>query len=407
MPAQPVPAPVEDAPAEPAAATAVVAKSSEIKALTGLRGIAALYVVLFHANGLFAFPTQIRPFLRHGYIAVDLFFILSGFVMAMTYGHMFKDGFSFGNFKRFLMLRLARIYPLYILVTLVTALMITTVLSETYHFADDVLRALPSNIAMTHVWGLAYSIVPQTWSISAEWAAYLLFPLGAALAMWGPRRYALLGAAAAFGLLIYIAYGPYWLTLANKFQGQINVVHSYAPGTLLRCLASFYLGLVAFRFRDQVPAQAAAILAPAALALLWFRSTDLSLVVTFTLLIMALSYDTGPVARLLQTRIIYWLGGISFALYLVHDLIQKIIFHSLPAWGIGTDLPSVVWLLISLALCLGVASLAHYGYERPSRRWSRKLINEVESRGLFTTGGLKRAVNYLRSLAVRPTTPAE
>jgi peptidoglycan/LPS O-acetylase OafA/YrhL len=399
--------PVSASIAEPVQDTAPAAKPSEVKALTGLRGIAALYVVLFHANGLFAFPAEIRPFIRHGYIAVDLFFILSGFVMAMTYGHMFKDGFSFSNFKRFLMLRLARIYPLYILVTLITALMITTVLSETYHFADDVMRALPSNIAMTHVWGLAYGIVPQAWSISAEWAAYLLFPLGAALARWAPRRYALLGAAAAFGLLIYIAYGPYWLTLAHKFQGQINVVHSYAPGTTLRCLASFYLGLVAFRFRDQVPARAAAVLAPVALGLLWFRSTDLSLVVTFTLLIMALSYDTGPIARVLQTRIIYWLGVISFALYLVHDLIQKIVFHSFPAWGIGTGIPGMAWLAISLALCLGVAALAHYGYEKPSRRWARNLIHRVETHEPLVKAKVMRAINYLRSMVIRPTTPAE
>lgn len=405
MQAQPVSAPA----AEPISdqTTAPVAKTSEIKALTGLRGIAALYVVLFHANGLVALPMQIRPFIRHGYIAVDLFFILSGFVMAMTYGHMFKDGFNFSNFKRFLMLRLARIYPLYILVTLVTALMITTVLSETYHFADDVLRALPYNISMTHVWGLAYSIVPPSWSISAEWAAYLLFPPGAWLAMCGQRRFALLGAVAAFGLLIYIAFGPYWLTLTHKFAGQINVVHSYAPGTTLRCLASFYLGLVAFRFRDLVPARAAAVMAPLALGLLWFRSTDLGLVVVFTLLIMALSYDTGAVARMLQTRIIYWLGVISFALYLVHDLVQKIVFHSFPAWGIGAGIPGLAWLAISLAMCLGIAALAHYGYEKPSRRWARNLISQVESRGLFTRAHLTRTVNYMRSLAVRPTTPAE
>ncbi len=388
-------------------ATAPVAKTSEIKALTGLRGIAALYVVLFHANGLVALPMQIRPFIRHGYIAVDLFFILSGFVMAMTYGHMFKDGFNLGNFKRFLMLRLARIYPLYILVTLVTALLITTVLSETYHFADDVLRALPYNISMTHVWGLAYSIVPPSWSISTEWAAYILFPLGVLLAMWGPRRYALLGAVAAFGLLIFIAFGPYWLTLAHNTKGQINVVHSYAPGTVLRCLTSFYLGLVAFRFRELIPARAALALAPLVIGLLCFRTTDLWLIPAFGLLIMALSHDTGVVARLLHNRVVYWLGVISFALYLVHDIIQKIIFHSFPAWGIGRGIPGLAWLAISLAACLGVAALAHYGYEKPSRRWARDLITKIEAYEPRVKAKVKHAFDYVLSLAIRPTTPAE
>ena len=96
----------------PAATLTPAPKSREIRALTGLRGIAALYVVFFHANGLHAFPSVVRPFVSHGYMAVDLFFILSGFVMAMTYGGLFENGFNFNNFKTFLLLRLARIYPL-------------------------------------------------------------------------------------------------------------------------------------------------------------------------------------------------------------------------------------------------------------------------------------------------------
>jgi peptidoglycan/LPS O-acetylase OafA/YrhL len=211
----------------PAATLPPAPKSREIRALTGLRGIAALYVVFFHANGLHAFPAAIRPFVSHGYIAVDLFFILSGFVMAMTYGGLFENGFSFAAFRKFLLLRLARIYPLYILMTVITAVMITTVLSGTYRFDDNVLRALPYNITMTHVWGLAYSIVPPSWSISTEWAAYLLFPVCVLVAMWLPRRYALLGVVAAFGILLSVAYGPQWMTHhAHRGIGKLDVVHS-------------------------------------------------------------------------------------------------------------------------------------------------------------------------------------
>jgi len=381
---------------------------TEIKSLTGLRGIAALYVVIFHLNGLFGFPMAIRPFIRHGYMAVDLFFILSGFVMAMTYGGLFRDGFNLKNFKSFLLLRLARIYPLYIVVTLITALMIGTVLHDTYHFADDVVRALPFNFAMIHAWGTAYSIVPPSWSISTEWAAYLLFPFGAFLAMWMPKRYALVAAAVAFALLVFIGFGPYWLTLSHHAVGKLDVVHSYAPGTTLRCLASFYIGLVAFRFKDLIPARASGVLAVLALGLLCLKATDLWLIVVFALLIMALSHDTGVTARLLQSRIAHWLGVISFALYLVHDLIQKIIFRSFPVWGVSEALPWPVWAALSLAVSIGLAAVAHYYFEKPSRRWARALIASFESRTpVFTRANLVRVTDYVRSVAARPQTPAE
>ncbi len=384
-------------------------KAREIRALTGLRGIAALYVVFFHANGLHAFPMAVRPFVSHGYMAVDLFFILSGFVMAMTYGGLFENGFDFGNFKKFLLLRLARIYPLYILMTVITAIMITTVLSDTYRFDDNVLRALPFNITMSHVWGLAYSIVPPSWSISTEWAAYLLFPVSILLALWLPRRYALLGIAAAFGILIAVAYGPQWMTHhPHKGIGRLDVVHSYAPGTTLRCLAGFYIGLVAFRFKDLVPARAAGLFLPLALFLLCYKSNDVWLVAVFAGLIMSLSHDEGVIARLLQNRVVYWLGLVSFALYLVHDLVQKIIFKSFPAWGVDLGLSKMTWVFVSVAISLGIAALAHYYYERPSRVWARNLIKTLENHTpIFSRANYIKLANYVRSVAVRPTTPAE
>ncbi len=359
--------------------TSASSPNGEIKALTGLRGIAALYVVFFHANGLHAFPALVRPFISHGYMAVDLFFILSGFVMAMTYGGLFENGFSLSNFKSFLLLRLARIYPLYILMTLITAVLITTVLSDTYRFDDSVLRALPANLTMTHVWGLAYSIVPPSWSISTEWAAYLLFPLSIIVAMWLPRRYALIGVAISFAMLFAVAFGPLWMTKTRHLPGQLNVVHSYAPGTTLRCLASFYIGLVAFRFRGWMPARASLLLLATALYLLCFTRTDLLLIPVFAALIMSLSHDEGPVARLLQGRVAYWLGVVSFALYLVHDLVQKILLKSFPAWGFDLGLSSMTWVVISIAASIGLAALAHYYYEKPSRRWARGLIQRLEA----------------------------
>ncbi len=378
----PAPSSVPDAVQSPSQPTAVpAAKPSEIKALTGLRGIAALYVVLFHANGHYLFPSTFRPFIRHGYMAVDLFFILSGFVMAMTYSSMFTDGFTIKNFKQFLLLRLARIYPLFALMTLLTAVLIGTVMTKV-STVPDLPRALFFNFAMIHVWGLSNSIVPPSWSISTEWLAYMLFPLGIWGALKVPRRWTMAGLAISFGVLAVIAYGPQWIAekpLAYR-HGPLDIVSSYAVGTSLRCLASFFIGLVAFRFRALMPSRASMVLLALAIILLCFKGSDLFLVAVFAGLIMALSHDEGYVARWLHTPWVYWLGLVSYALYLIHDLVQRIVFRMLPGWGLSGGISKEGWLLISLVVSIGLAALSHYAFEKPSRRWFRALLGKTETK---------------------------
>jgi peptidoglycan/LPS O-acetylase OafA/YrhL len=153
---------------------------------------------------------------------------------------------------------------------------------------------------------------------------------------------------------------------------------------------------------------AAGLFLPLALLLLCYKSNDVWLVAVFAGLIMSLSHDRGPIARLLKSRIIHWLGVVSFALYLVHDLVQKIIFKSLPAWGIDLGLSKMTWVFVSVAISLGIAALAHYYYEKPSRVWARNLITALESRTpVFSRATYAKVVSYVRSVTVRPTTPAE
>ena len=352
---------------------ASTAPKGEIRALTGLRGIAALYVVFFHANGQYRMPDLIRPFIRHGYMAVDLFFILSGFVMAMTYAGLFEKGFCFKSFKQFLLLRLARIYPLFALMTVLTAILIATVLSKTYSF-DHLGTALLFNFTLTHVWGFANSVVPPSWSISTEWAAYLLFPAGVFIGLRLPRRWSLLGLFVSFAVLAVIAYGPAWIaqTEMRHRHGPLDIASSYAIGTTLRCLASFYIGLVAYRFRDVIPARGAGVFFLLIIGLLCLKDTDLLLIPAFALLIMSLSTDEGWVARLLQNRVCYWLGIISYALYLIHDLVLRIVFKAIPAAGF--HYPMLTALIASIVISLALATLSHYGYEKPSRKIFRNMV---------------------------------
>src|SRR5258707_7540721 len=90
----------------------------EIRSLTGMRGVAALAVVLYHLDLGQDDTGLVQHIIHHGYLAVDLFFVLSGFIMALTYSHVFVERFNINKYWKFLNHRIARIYPLYIFSTL-------------------------------------------------------------------------------------------------------------------------------------------------------------------------------------------------------------------------------------------------------------------------------------------------
>src|SRR5271170_4129104 len=97
-----------------------------IPSLDGLRGIAAIAVVGYHYN-IFFLPQARLPFLGRAYLAVDLFFLLSGFVLAHVYGRELASNWR-SHWQKFAMARFARIYPLFALTTIV---MVTIHLSGT------------------------------------------------------------------------------------------------------------------------------------------------------------------------------------------------------------------------------------------------------------------------------------
>jgi peptidoglycan/LPS O-acetylase OafA/YrhL len=213
----------------------------EIRPLTGIRGVAALLVAAYHLNGIDA-PPALRVeglmgnLVNHGYLAVDLFFVLSGYVMALSYGEMLRV-WSGTGFLRFLIRRIARVYPLYALITLVIAVLLATGVS--HQDLPDLGPSMVWNLLMMQGWGFAQSLDGPSWSISTEWGAYLLFPLLASLTLYG-RRITVLGAALISVLTVVVL-----VVLPFGGRGPLDV---YGPGSALaRCLAEFSMGLIAFR----------------------------------------------------------------------------------------------------------------------------------------------------------------
>lgn len=347
-----------------------MSEHNEIRSLTGLRGIAALLVAIFHIHQPGG-DGWLSMFFRHGYLAVDLFFVLSGFVMALTYGAMFRDGFSWKHYGSFLGKRIARVYPLYLTIT---ATFSVFVLERTAQAGHDITFVVATNLLMVQAWGMAPSLMPSTWSVSTEWAAYLLFPWLAGGLLYGRKAHACAGVC---------AIGIAAVALANMGErGPLDVAAYNSAGPVVRCIAAFSLGIVAYRWRS-VPGVrrwlgnpvSATALWLAALGLMCLPGTDVVVVLLFPALVANLSLQSSRLSGLFGSRVIHTLGVWSYSLYLIH----------LPFDGLQIALarqvsPLVPWgaSLLASAVCLSVAlvlaALSYSGIEKPSRSLLQSLL---------------------------------
>src|SRR5271170_966684 len=144
--------------------------AADIRSLTGIRGVAAVIIVVYHFGKFHLDPSSgvIIWNVRHGYMAVDLFFMLSGFVMGLVYEDAFVSE-PWKNYRTFLIKRVARLYPAYIVIGVFYFLKIAAGLTGEETFARfDVLDWI-GNVLMLVGWGLhIYPLIGVSWASSAE-----------------------------------------------------------------------------------------------------------------------------------------------------------------------------------------------------------------------------------------------
>lgn len=336
------------------------ASRGELRALTSARGIAAWLVVLYHIRGAIAgLPTGVEAILAKGYLAVDFFFLLSGFVIWLTWHERLNHGGA-AAIARFLQKRIARIWPLHA-VMLAAAVALALLLRATgrsdpaFPFAE-----LPLHVLLIQNWGFTSALRwnDPAWSISCELAAYLLFPLQLALVDW--RR---LPTAALVAIGATIMIGLY-LAMGRAPSLGTNIPH-YG---IIRCLSEFATGTIAAALFLRRP-QAALPWATAALAAaLWASGTPETLIApaTFAALLLALALSAGHPAHPLEGRWIHYLGKISYATYLSHFLLWKVFKLAFVAEAGVVPLRLIA---LYLAMALGGSVMLYHGVERPAQRW--------------------------------------
>lgn len=348
----------------------------KLNQLAGLRGICAWWVVFFHSLSLMegAMPAPLARFLSHGYLAVDLFFLLSGFVIFLSYHASLTKNFPH-SIGKFYWNRFTRIYPLHIVM-----LGGYLLLFAAYTFLSNSGTA-PSRYTWTsffqsmflvHMWignnELTWNV--PSWSISSEWFVYLFFPLMA----FGLRK---IRGGVPVHLLTIIA-SAVLLHLIYVASGIESLGSGVARMALIRTLLEFLMGVLVgslyVNHKDFLEKSRGAALAGfLALCVLYVGTglPDHTLIpLAFALLIAYLSVTTSWATAALSRPTLVYLGEISYSTYMVHYLVYDLLKAGFVSPS-GQVNQLYVWLSFVVVFILSV--VLHHLIDSPSQRYFRRL----------------------------------
>jgi peptidoglycan/LPS O-acetylase OafA/YrhL len=374
-----------------------VVRSGDIKALTGLRIIAAVWVVLFHFRPLLrdaapGFRDALAPVLNCGAQGVDLFFILSGFVLTWNYLDRMGGSWSTRATLHFLWLRLARVWPVYLVTLHLAALWVIFTLHVGHVPSQDIGRltavSYVRQILLVQLWFQPFfddsSWDGPAWSISAEWLAYLMFGL---LVLVIFRMAHATRARSLMWLAVGASLPPVVLLLLS---GQFYTPWSWLPRIVMQFTAGALVAAAVSRLQPSDRGRRGAgyvsvLLIAGIVGLLYLFDahplhgvTDTSglVDVLFVPLVMTLAIGTGSFPALLSTRVMVFGGQVSFCLYMVHELVHTSWIwvaeqFQLTLQGNGGKL--IVAGLLAVTLVAAIV-LFHF-VEEPARRWMRRMVD--------------------------------
>ena len=303
-----------------------------ISTLTPLRGIAALFVVLHHSNiffGSFVSSAATR-FFDKAWIWVDFFFILSGFILSYSYGKYFETHFTRKDYKKYLVARFARIFPIHLVTLLWSFAVVATIvylssgIDATISDSFNLKAFLPCLLLVQdlHLYKLSPLNFPS-WSLSAEWWMYLIFPLimpcFTNLATQKKILFVLL-LFAGYLALIY-GLGPVSGAVPDG-KPKINLVMDFG---MLRCMVGFCTGMLLCTFYTSRSGYN--ILKQSWCFLLIFAATlfavhadvmDVLIVALFPFLLLAAAYNETIIKRIMDNYFLQRLGDWSFSIYMTH-----------------------------------------------------------------------------------------
>jgi peptidoglycan/LPS O-acetylase OafA/YrhL len=319
-------------------------KPLNVTSLTGLRGVAAVFVIGFHCHTILpSHPLPAFPF-AFGYLGVDVFFVLSGFILASL-----NSALTPSSGGAFLMRRLFRIFPLHLSIMFAIAIAVGIAASRGFNVGDHYQAKTFLPVALLlHVPFEIYGWNDPTWSISVEMACYISLPLLLPLTRMVSVRICVLIIS---GALLFDA-ALHALIILIDDEAVLPVLTGWCP--FARGFIGFYAGCFLARLFDMGGCDLNVFWAP------------------------------------FKWKPIYWLGEISFSLYLIHQPLLSIGKRADPFLATR----HLSWLLLpSFAfIVVGLSCLTYVTIEKPARRIptylsTRKRRNALNAAYLTQIGG--------------------
>ena len=343
------------------------------EALDGLRGIAAVMVIFYHYSLDFFEPVGIfrDNFLTAtSYAFVDLFFVLSGFVISLNY---FKTIQNRSAFNSYLVKRFARLYPLLLFTVSIYVVLKAYAFYSGFAFDTsdygpkdfiiDILEPL-TFLNSTPIISTSAGMNPVSWSISAEMIAYVIF----GLTVLSTRRPMLV-----FYGLIVTSVLFIWKEQRFMFASDFGFI---------RGILGFSVGVVTYRYQNFKRffkgfwQELSAILF-ILMSFYWIHNsstelTNLILPAVFFYTIMVFTNESGAISKVLKSNFFQFLGRISYSVYLNHFIILWVYYELV--WKLIGFTPNrtLAWIgIILILITVGITS--YFSYELIEKKGMRKI----------------------------------
>jgi len=359
---------------------------SHYEILDGLRGVAAVMVVMFHLFEAFSGGNHLKQIMNHGYLAVDFFFVLSGFVIGYAYDDRWGKMTLKGFFKR----RLIRLHPMIIMGMIVGAI-------GFYFSASPILfpgigevpvwkMLLVMVIGFTLIpvptsleirgWGEMHPLDGPAWSLFFEYIGNILYALFI-------RKFSnkLLSVLVFFAgcALIHLAVtspngdviGGWSVNLAQLRIGFTRLMYPFFAGLLLSRIVKPGSIKNAFLWSSLLVVTILTIPRIGGSEHLWINGLYDSLSIIFIFPLIVYIGASGEVKGKLASKICNFLGDISYPIYIIHYPL----IYIFTAWVVDNNVPmkeawpaALLVLFSSVAIAYGCLKL----YDVPIRRWLTK-----------------------------------
>ena len=370
---------------------AVLQSKTHYEILDGLRGVAALMVVIFHTFEAYADENRFKQIINHGYLAVDFFFLLSGFVVAYAYDDRWGKMTQWDFYKR----RLIRLQPMVIMGNIIGAALFYFQAAPIFPLVSTtpvwkVLLIMLVGFTMLPLlpsmdirgWQEMHPLDGPAWSLFFEYIANILYALG--IRKLSNKALAVVVSASALLLIHLTVFGT---------RGDVIGGWAVDPGQLhigfARMLYPFFAGMLLMRIGKRIHVKNAFAVCSLLLVVLfsipriggpthlWMNGLYESICIILIFpIIVSMGAGSGLTGHA-STRLCKFFGAISYPLYITHYPL----IYVYTAWVTSKKIPASTGaaagvLLLVLAVAIAYACLKLY--DEPTRAWlNRRFLTKT------------------------------